>query len=194
MKSIIQSSRNLSNRFHDRLYQAFYGQIPRPTILKTKELFGDKPLIGAEIGVYLADNSLSILRNLNIDKLYLIDPFEECSKYGYYGKNYNTSKYKLREYTAQTVFIKEKSCECLNKIPMLDFCYIDGSHEYLDVFMDLSFYWNKIKPGGIIGGHDIISGGVEGFGVIQAVTEFTVRNRLELYIEPPDWFIIKATH
>lgn len=190
MKSIIQSSRNLSNRFHDRLYQAFYGQIPRPTILKAKELFGDKPLTGAEIGVYLADNSLSILNTLNIDKLYLIDPFIEYSPYNYHKENYTICKNKLKRHS-NTEFINKYSKDAINDIPMLDFCYIDGDHHYEHVKEDIELYWNKIKRGGVMGGHDIISGGWEGFGVIQAVTEFAVENKLELYIEPPDWFIIK---
>lgn len=193
MKSIIQASRNLSDRFHDRIYQFFYGQQPRTFTLKVKEMFGDKPLIGAEIGVYLADNSLSILKTLNIDKLYLIDPFEEKLEYNYHKNNYNISKDKLKDFSNKITFLHKYSSDAINDVPMLDFCYIDGAHTYEAVKKDIELYWNKVKPGGIIGGHDIVSGGVPGFGVIPAVTQFVVANKLEydLYIFRDDWFIIK---
>jgi predicted O-methyltransferase YrrM len=36
----------------------------------------------------------------------------------------------------------------------LDFCFIDGSHEYEDIKADLLAYLPKIKTGGILAGHD----------------------------------------
>ena len=36
----------------------------------------------------------------------------------------------------------------------LDFVFIDGSHEYEDVLDDLRYWLPKVKPGGILAGHD----------------------------------------
>lgn len=36
----------------------------------------------------------------------------------------------------------------------VDFCFIDGDHSYESVTADLSAWWPKIKPGGILAGHD----------------------------------------
>ena len=36
----------------------------------------------------------------------------------------------------------------------LDFVYIDGSHDYDSVCVDIEIWLPKLKPGGMIGGHD----------------------------------------
>lgn len=36
----------------------------------------------------------------------------------------------------------------------LDFIFLDGSHEYKDVLLDLQLFYPKLKRGGIIAGHD----------------------------------------
>lgn len=49
----------------------------------------------------------------------------------------------------------------------LDFVFIDGSHAYEFVKLDLACWYPKVKPGGIIAGHDKTFEGVK-----QAVDEF----------------------
>jgi hypothetical protein len=49
----------------------------------------------------------------------------------------------------------------------IDFVYIDASHEYLDVIKDIKSWMPKVKPGGIIAGHDYANF----YGVTQAVDE-----------------------
>ena len=48
--------------------------IHRPSL---RNLIGKNSLVGAEIGVGEGTNSLNILENLDILKLYLIDPYEQ---------------------------------------------------------------------------------------------------------------------
>jgi hypothetical protein len=36
----------------------------------------------------------------------------------------------------------------------LDFIFLDGSHAYKDILLDLQLFYPKLKRGGIIGGHD----------------------------------------
>jgi glycosyltransferase involved in cell wall biosynthesis len=43
---------------------------------------------------------------------------------------------------------------CLFPDAGVDFCFIDGDHSYESVTADLTAWWPKIKPGGIIAGHD----------------------------------------
>lgn len=45
----------------------------------------------------------------------------------------------------------------------LDFVYLDGDHELVAVVADLAAWWPKIRPGGILGGHDFVCPG-EGDG------------------------------
>lgn len=51
----------------------------------------------------------------------------------------------------------------------LDYVYIDADHHYEAVRRDIAAWLPKIKPGGLIAGHDFCE--YPGFGVIQAVTE-----------------------
>jgi len=54
----------------------------------------------------------------------------------------------------------------------LDFVFIDASHEYEDVKQDIIAWLPKVKPGGIIAGHDYYVDGSDYFpGVKQAVNE-----------------------
>jgi len=72
-------------------------------------------------------------------------------------------------------------------VPMLDFIYIDGNHEYEYVKKDIEMYWHKIKDGGIMAGHDI-----QLKGVSDAVLEFARKNNLDIYFgDRRDWWIIK---
>lgn len=51
----------------------------------------------------------------------------------------------------------------------LDYVYIDADHHYEPVCRDIDAWLPKVKPGGVIAGHDFCE--YPGFGVIQAVTE-----------------------
>lgn len=62
----------------------------------------------------------------------------------------------------------------LYKNRSLDFIFIDASHEYKDVLLDLQLFYPKLKKGGIIAGHDYVNFG----GVKQAVNEFFKCNNL----------------
>lgn len=54
----------------------------------------------------------------------------------------------------------------------LDFVFLDGSHEYEDVKLDIEHWLPKVKPGGILSGHDYYVDGYDYFpGVKRAVNE-----------------------
>ena len=55
--------------------------------------------------------------------------------------------------------IKKNSAEAVNDFPKysLDFVYIDGSHEFGHIAMDLHLWTSRVKKGGIIAGHDYYS-------------------------------------
>lgn len=75
--------------------------------------------------------------------------------------------WQLPSKTAARVFDKDS----------LDFVYIDGAHDYNSVMLDLSTWWSKLRPGGLLGGDDYDT--VE---VIRAVADFTARHPS---VEPP---------
>jgi hypothetical protein len=68
------------------------------------------------------------------------------------------------------------SVEAATKIPdhSLDFVYIDARHDYESVKEDVEAWCSKVRPGGIMAGHDYVDGDLpEGeFYVKSAVDEF----------------------
>lgn len=70
-----------------------------------------------------------------------------------------------------------------------DFVFIDASHEYEDIKLDIDLWFPKVKKGGILSGHDY-----GWLGVKQAVDEFVVENNLsftELLSDGPSWMVHK---
>jgi hypothetical protein len=145
----------------------------------------NKNLIGAEIGVEHGLNAKTMLRFLPIKKLYLIDPYQQKSGDTYYKE----AKRFLKKYKEKIEFIRKSSEEAINEIPNdLDFVYIDGSHEYDIVKKDILMYYNKVKQGGLIGGHDFWA---DQIGVCKAVIDFAQKNNLKLKGGLTDWWFIK---
>jgi hypothetical protein len=67
--------------------------------------------------------------------------------------------------------LRKTSEEAAHAFPgTLDLAYIDGNHSYASVKQDLQLWSSKIRPGGIISGHDYDP--VKFPQVIQAVDEF----------------------
>jgi predicted O-methyltransferase YrrM len=165
---------------------------PRPMILFAKEYFKN-PLIGVEIGVAQGDNALSILKELPIKKLYLIDPYiayvQDRRLITKHKDSFSIAVEKLSRYV-QAFFIKKTSEDAVKDIKEpLDFVYIDGNHQYEYVKKDITLYYPLVKEGGILGGHDYptIS------GVVRAVDEFVKQhNRLKFYAVFPDWWVLKT--
>jgi predicted O-methyltransferase YrrM len=60
----------------------------------------------------------------------------------------------------------------------LDFVFIDASHDYENVKLDLNIWYPKIKKDGVLAGHDYIQ-----FGVKKAVDEFALQNNLKVINE-----------
>lgn len=88
-----------------------------------------------------------------------------------------------------------------------DFIYIDAAHDYESMVEDLNAWWPKLKPGGILAGHDYISYDVIWRGkkceVFRAVNEFVVEHGVSVdhveenledpdpYTRCPSFFVIK---
>lgn len=78
--------------------------------------------------------------------------------------------------------LKLKSIEAVSKFEdkSLDFVFIDASHEYEDVKNDIIAWLSKVKPGGVLAGHDYYIDGYDWFpGVKQAVNELLINFEVE---------------
>lgn len=152
-------------------------------------LMGRGPLTGAEVGVYKGENALHMLRHLEIERLFLVDPYTPYSDYDAVEMidAKECARARLSKFPNAT-FVYEPSLIAAANLPELDFVYIDGAHDYESVKQDIAAWWPKIRPMGFLGGHDFIHVHEP---VIRAVVEFAFSSNLVLRVESPDWWIEK---
>jgi len=140
----------------------------------------------AEIGVDQGDFSQQILNICSPSKLHLIDLWQ--TKRYHKGKQEAVENRFKNQIKNKTISIHNGSS--LNqkfKNEYFDFIYIDTTHSYEQTLKELIHYQPMMKKGGIIGGHDYISGNWSGgikYGVIEAVREFCLNY---------DWRLIYLT-
>lgn len=161
-----------------------------------------KHSIGCEVGVHTGDTTKFILENLpKIKKYYAIDPWILYEMYD--GRIYRKpghQKYKtmvlafknyqrnIRPYKNKVITYKLSSVEAsINIAPnCLDWIFIDANHEYEYIKENLRIWSKKVKPGGLISGHDY--GGKWG-GIKKAVDEFVPKNKLHIEKYTVWWYI-----
>lgn len=132
--------------------------------------------IGVELGVAAGDFSERIIAKLNPKKLHLVDVWDS-ERYGEH--LFQSVKHKFRD------AIESGSCQIHRNTSLkavddfednyFDWVYIDTTHGYATTKKELTAYNTKIKPGGIIAGHDYCMGNWSKrsrYGVIEAVYEF----------------------
>lgn len=157
--------------------------------------------LGVEIGVAYGSHSDNILDMTSIDKLYGIDPYLE---YGDYENDpmcmsqkkmddmYNFVSNRLSYYGDRFQLLREKSIDASINFnnDTLDFVYIDGNHFEEYVKLDLYTWWEKVRIGGIISGHDYNH--VNFPFVTKLVDQFCIEKRIELkYIGNHVWYAKK---
>ena len=167
----------------------------RPAIEELKSIYGNTPLIGAEVGVYEGEHAVEILSRLNIKHLYLIDPYLEYDGWDDGWKNGIAEKLAIAErnvsqFKDKITFIKEKFEEFDTKIlPLLDFVYIDGNHASEFVKKDIELALKLTKDKAFICGHDYHLQTVKS-GVDSAV----LNTKYKLYSKDSDWWFRKESN
>jgi predicted O-methyltransferase YrrM len=145
-----------------------------------------------EIGVRHAGHAEYMLNSLDIEHLYLIDPYDA---YGDYQEAWDHERMSSAEERArsrlknyeQVTFVKEYSSAAVDLIPeQVDLVYIDGNHAYEYVQEDIANYYDRIRAGGILAGHDYVW---PFFDVIRAVEEFNQKTTSQLQLDlHGDWW------
>jgi predicted O-methyltransferase YrrM len=115
-----------------------------------KDLISDLPkgITMIEIGCYQGESTEIFMESGKVKKLYAVDTwsgpkFVEAEKV-----------FDERLKGKKVVKMKGSIIDAFDKLPMVDFIYIDGNHSYDWVKLDIEFSLPKLKPGGIIAGHD----------------------------------------
>jgi hypothetical protein len=175
-------------------YLEYVNRVPRPFTKFLQRQFGTKRLRGAEIGFGWGDNTESLLTELNIERLYCVDPY--IMKPYREGSSYNTryadprrNKYPLIKQDPRVTFVELPREQGFKKLPRdLDLIYIDGNHHYDFVLSDLRNAFDHVRSKGFVGGHDFVRGQKERM-VVAAVLDFALEVKQAPVIEMPDfWF------
>jgi hypothetical protein len=128
------------------------------------KLFGELGfVVGAEIGVLTGLYSEVLCTNNHGLKLYCIDPWAGYPTYmnvplrnqTWDGAFYEARK-RLVDFDVE--FIRKTSMRALHHFEngSLDFVYIDANHCLPYVMDDIIWWTEKVRPGGIVAGHDYI--------------------------------------
>lgn len=209
-KRLKRSARRLYDRRHRHAYAATIDLVPSrdelPALLNRRGLTGE----GAEIGVKLGKYSDYLLDHWRGRRLVSIDPWLEAGSKEYVDRSnvsqsrheefYEESRRRLARHGERSEIWRTTSIEAAGRVPdhSLDFVYIDARHDYDSVSEDLEAWFPKVRPGGIVAGHDYVDGhfpsGV--FGVKSAVDEFFGARQLAVHgthdMPPlfPSWIVM----
>lgn len=144
-----------------------------------------KNSICAEIGVDKGEFSEIILNQTKPKKLHLIDAWGDPKRYHDGLKELVRNKFN-RQINQNLVELNiGYSTSVLKEFPnyYFDWVYLDTDHTYKVTANELAILKDKVKPNGIIAGHDYIIGNWAGdcrYGVIEAVHELCVKDNWEL--------------
>lgn len=155
------------------------------------DLFKEKGFnFGVEIGTDRGGYAKNILDRIPDVYLYTLDPWLPYNE-GNEVKDVNKmieiedeAMRTLSKYPNCTVW-KTTSMNALKYFDndSLDFVFIDGNHEYEYVKEDIREWTKKVKPGGIVCGHDYKEDESKKYGVVKAVNEYVEENNIEpLYV------------
>lgn len=150
--------------------------------------------VGAEVGVYKGENSVSLLSNLpDIKLLYCIDFWGAYENYDIkdtpakkngiedFDDVYDVFLHSIDDFMDRVEVVVGDSVSAANYIPdgVLDFVFIDANHSYEYVKRDILSWYPKVKGGGIVSGHDYVNDpSVIRYGVKLAVDELFPNKRL----------------
>jgi hypothetical protein len=162
-----------------------------PAVLNARGLTG----IGVEVGVRRGTYSHLLLWNWKGAKLISIDPWLEDAPDAYVDKSnvtqsnherlYEDTRRRLAPFGSRSEIWRLTSLRGAERLAerAVDFVYIDARHDYESVLEDLHAWFPKVRSGGILSGHDYVTGRFpQGeFGVRRAVDEFFDDRRIPVF-------------
>lgn len=168
-----------------------------PQLLNRLGLRGE----GVEVGTAEGYNAWNILDNWP-GKLTVIDPWRLLNAPGYSGHGEDTqsgqdARYqrilsKAATYKGRCQVMRATSAEAAPtfKDGSLDFAYIDSDHSLEAATEDLALWFPRVRSGGVISGHDMLSGWYNGqlYGVKDAVESLAKAHGLTVSVtSETDW-------
>lgn len=144
-------------------------------------------IVGVEVGVCKGENIKALLDNCpNIAKIYGVDPWVAYQDkltitQATADEWYALTKKNLKGYwyDNEVELIRKPSLQAVKLFSdnSFEFVYIDGDHSFAAALNDMRAWWPKVKPGGLLCGHDYRAKDKE---VRAAVEKFTEDNKFEV--------------
>lgn len=121
--------------------------------------------VGVECGVFKGEFSGALLEDLAPRTLYLMDPWYLLTRAWHWGEGDRSTISALcgvlRAFEEELVSGRVKlrigdDIESLAQLPdgHLDWAYVDSSHGYAQTVKELAVLRRKVRPGGVVAGHD----------------------------------------
>ncbi len=162
-----------------------------------------------EVGVQRGEFARILLDRWRGETLHLVDPWRHLDDYHDIG-NLTDAEHEaclevvdrnLAAHRGRYRLHRRLSAEAVPSFAddSLDFVYIDANHEFSAVLQDIRDWYPKIRPGGVLAGHDYLDGQLpEGdFGVKSAVSQFESESGARACSTSerawPSWYIIKPS-
>jgi len=104
---------------------------------------------------------------------------------------YKESQHRLAQFGQRSHLIRNTSRAASEQFEesSLDFVFIDAQHHFDAVLEDLTIWFPKLRPGGVLGGHDWgLDYGPPLFGVEKAVREFSKNHAIQnIHVTSDQW-------
>jgi hypothetical protein len=157
---------------------------------------------GVELGTHRGDYAATLLESWP-GKLYCVDPWENPPEYAWQATflpgrghdregDYRAALRALARFGDRVALCRTLSAEAVEDFldESLDFVYVDANHERPHVDEDLHLWYPKLRPGGVLAGHDFIcpgeSDGGWGKHIQPAVLEFAATYGLDVHLIPEE--------
>ena len=136
---------------------------------------------GAEIGCDVGAHAEALLKYCGVKMLYLVDVWDRE-----YYRGYCEGRLFSQGYRNNVELIQGTSKHASEKflVNSLDFVYIDITHDYDTVLNSLVEWFNKVKPGGIIGYRNYHEKNIELKRAVDYFTKSWSKNISNIIIEP----------
>ena len=185
LKSAYGAAKAASRPLYRTPYVQLLDRHELPLLFNARGLLG----CGVEIGVQQGLFSESLLTRWKGKHLISVDPWREAGADYLDGANvaqdahdrfHRETLERLAPFGARSSVWRMYGDEAAERIAhhSMDFVYIDARHDYEAVLSDLATWIDKVRPGGVLCGHDYVDADEDtGFGVKRAVDEFFASER-----------------
>lgn len=159
----------------------------RDRICELIESSGEAVEVGTHIGQFAEKILSSWGGNLTCVDLWAdYDGYDDIIVGRNRDRDFEICKTRLSKFGNRVRFIRKSSIDAARDFSneSLDLVYIDANHDEKYVREDIAAWWPKVKPGGILSGHDLTHDRYKGIEV--AVRDFAYANKrtIEVVCEP----------